>query len=66
MIHKLLHDHPDVLSVILAHTAAIGITFTNVELTLKIISLLLAIGYTAWKWIREYKHGIKTKKNKVN
>ena len=66
MLHKLLHDHPDVLSVLLAHMAAIGITFTNVELTLKIISLLLAIGYTAWKWVKEYKHGIKTKKNKVN
>lgn len=65
MIHKFLHDHPDVLSVICAHVAAIGLTFTNVEWTLKITSLLLAIGYTAWKWIHEY-NGTKTKKKKTN
>lgn len=55
MIHKFLHDHPDVLSVILAHVGAIGLTFMNVEWTLKIISLLLAIGYTCWKWVVEWK-----------
>ncbi len=51
MIHKIL----DYVDVPLLHILAIGVTFTNVELFLKITSLLLAIGYTAWKWIHEYK-----------
>lgn len=51
MIHKIL----DWIDVPLLHILAIGVTFTNVEVFLKITSLLLAIGYTTWKWISEYK-----------
>lgn len=61
-MHKFLHEHPDVLSVVLAHIAAIGISLTNIELALKILSLLLAIGYTGWKWLHEWK---KSKKHKA-
>lgn len=57
---KFIHDHPDILHVILAHLAAIGLSFTNVEFGLKVISLLSAIGYTCWKWHYEYR---KTKRN---
>lgn len=64
-MHKFFNDHPDVISILLAHMAAIGISLTNVEWTLKILSLLMAIGYTGWKWIHEYKktkHETKAKK----
>jgi hypothetical protein len=54
-MHKFFHEHPDVISVLLAHTGAIALTFTNVEWVLKILSLLLAIGYTGWKWVYEWK-----------
>ena len=49
----------DYIDVPLLHVLAIGITFTNLEMVLKLTSLLLAIGYTCWKWINEYKkkHG---------
>lgn len=52
---KFLDEHPDVLGVIMAHFAAIGISFTRIELGLKIVSLLAAIGYTVWKWQHEWK-----------
>ena len=63
MPHKFLDEHQDVVQVILAHAAAIGVTFLDVEFFLKIMSLSLAISYTAWKWIVEYnKYKIKSKK----
>lgn len=43
------------LDVPILHCIAISITFTDAEYGLKIFSLLLAIGYTIWKWITEYK-----------
>jgi len=46
----------DYFDVPLLHCIAIAITFTEIENALKIFSLLLAIGYTIWKWISEYKH----------
>ena len=55
MPHRFLYKNPDVTSVILAHLAAIGVTLTQAEQWLKIVSLLLAIGYGAWKWQHEYK-----------
>ena len=55
MIQKIIHDHPDVLSVIGAHLLAMGITLTDVELRLKITSLCVAIGYGLWRWIHEYR-----------
>jgi hypothetical protein len=33
----------------------------DIETTLKIISLLVGIGYISWKWVREY---LKSKKEK--
>ena len=46
----------DYLDVPLLHFIAISITFTDAEGGLKIFSLLLAIGYTVWKWVTEYKN----------
>jgi hypothetical protein len=46
----------DYFDVPVLHCVAIAITFTDIETALKFISLLLAIGYTIWKWISEYKH----------
>jgi hypothetical protein len=45
----------DYFDVPILHILAISITFTEVENVLKIVSLLLAIGYTAFKWSCEYK-----------
>ena len=61
MPHRFFNNHPDVLQVILAHVAAIGITFLDVELLLKITSLSLAILYTGWKWYTEWKKNKDTK-----
>lgn len=57
---KFIHDHHDIFQVLLAHLGAITVTFLNVESTLKLTSLVLAIGYTCWKWRTEY---VKNKKN---
>jgi hypothetical protein len=46
----------DYLDLPLLLCIAISITFTDSESFLKIFSLLLAIGYTVWKWITEYKN----------
>lgn len=54
-MHPKIHDTADVITVIAVHVSAIGITLLNVEMGLKIISLLVAIGYTAWRWFSEYK-----------
>ena len=51
MIQKVI----DYIDVPVLHILAIGITFTTAENVLKISSLVLAIGYTAWKWRCEYK-----------
>ena len=45
----------DYIDVPVFHIIAIMVTFTDVEAYLKIVSLLLAIGYTTWKWTHEYK-----------
>jgi len=44
----------DYFDVPLLHCVAIAITFTDIENALKVISLLLAIGYTLWKWRSEF------------
>ena len=49
----------DYFDVPMLHVLAIGITFTDVENVLKIVSLLLAIGYTIFKWRCELKKRIK-------
>jgi hypothetical protein len=45
----------DIGSVLCAHAIAMLVNLTNVSDLLKITSLILAIGYTAWKWRTEYK-----------
>lgn len=42
------------LDVPVLHCVAIAITFTNIENFLKLFSLILAIGYTLWKWRNEF------------
>ena len=44
----------DYIDVPVLHFIALSITFTDVENGLKILSLLLAIGYTLWKWRSEF------------
>jgi hypothetical protein len=41
--------------VLSAHALAIIINISNVSDWLKVLSLVLAIGYTTWKWITDYK-----------
>lgn len=50
-------------SVLLAHTTALAISITDFEDWLKITSLLLAIGYTIYKWRSDLKQN-KIKKKK--
>lgn len=50
-----------ICQVLIAHALAIVITLTDVSDWLKIVSLLLAIGYTAWRWITDVKN-LKKKK----
>lgn len=44
----------DYFDVPVLHCVAIAITFTDIENALKLFSLLLAIGYTLWKWRTEF------------
>lgn len=45
----------DICKVLLVNTAAIGITIANIKDALTILSLLVAIGYTSWKWYKDFK-----------
>lgn len=51
----------DVTTVLGAHCLAMVINLTDCGDWLKIISLLLASGYTVWKWQHDYK---KSKRNR--
>ena len=44
----------DYFDVPVLHCVASAITFTDIENALKLFSLLLAIGYTVWKWRSEF------------
>ena len=56
--------HPEILSVIAAHVGAVMITLTAANDWLKFGSLLLAMGYTVWRWQNDYKkEKKKTKRN---
>lgn len=44
----------DIAKVFGFHVFAITISLSTVEWTLKIVSLLAAIGYTLWKWRSDY------------
>lgn len=47
----------DTAKVVGANAGAITITASGVQQTLSIISIVLAIGYTIWKWRRDFKKG---------
>ena len=55
MSHEKIDKILDYLDVPTLHAIAIALTFTDVENILKVSSLILAIGYTLWKWRSEYK-----------
>ena len=55
MPHRFLSKNPDVISVIVAHLVAMGVTLTGVEVGLKILSLAVASGYGIWKWQHEFR-----------
>lgn len=63
MIQK-FHDHSDIFTVIMVHLSAIGITLLDVELALKLLSLITAIGYTVYRWYKEWKKDKKDEQNK--
>lgn len=42
------------LKIYILNTSALAISFSGIEMTLKIILLLVTIGYTLFKWHEEY------------
>lgn len=44
------------MKVLSINFAALGVTFTNLNDGLKTVSLCLAIGYTVWKWYKDWRH----------
>lgn len=44
----------DIAKVVGVHLGAVAVSFTNVERSLKLLSLLVAIGYGLWKWRVDY------------
>jgi len=50
LFEKINGWHPVLLSI-----AAVGFSFTNVEVILKIAVLSVTLGYGIWKWIHEYR-----------
>jgi len=52
----------DLIKVLLINIAGLGITFTGIEIFLKVLTLVLTIGYTIWKWRKDYLKD-KAKKN---
>lgn len=59
-----MSDKIDILKVFGAHVFAMIVSFSDVEGTLKIASLLLAIGYGVWKWRTDYVKHKSAKKKK--
>jgi len=50
-----LHDTKfDLIKVLLINFAGLGITFTGIEIFLKVLTLVLTISYTLWKWRKDY------------
>jgi hypothetical protein len=45
----------DTCQVVSAQVLAVGIAIENYNTYLTTISLLLAIAYTTWKWVKDYK-----------
>ena len=52
----------DLVKVLLINIAGIGFSFTGIEIFLKVLALVLTIGYTIWKWRKDYLKD-KAKKN---
>jgi len=52
----------DLIKVLLINFAGLGITFTGIEIFLKVLTLVLTISYTIWKWRKDYLKD-KAKKN---
>ena len=51
LIEKINGWHPVFISI-----GAVGFSFINqIELVLRISVLVVALGYSIWKWIKEYK-----------
>jgi len=44
----------DLIKVLLINFAGLGITFTGIEIFLKVLTLVLTISYTIWKWRKDY------------
>ena len=44
----------DLVKVLLINIAGLGITFTGIEIFLKVLTLVLTISYTLWKWRKDY------------
>jgi hypothetical protein len=47
------------LKIYLLNTSAFALSFSNIEMTLKIILLLISIGYTLQKWYESYNNNKK-------
>jgi len=45
----------DTIKVILMNIGALTVTAANIKTALSIVSLILAISYTAWKWSNDIK-----------
>lgn len=50
----------ETLKIYTMNTGAMAISFTQIEMALKLILLLLTIGYTATKWYELYKKNNKS------
>lgn len=46
----------EIVKVLMFNVAGIGVTFTNIENSLKIVALVLTISYTAYKWYKDLKN----------
>ena len=42
------------LKIYILNTSALALSFSNIEMALKIVLLLVTIGYTVFKWYEEY------------
>jgi len=62
-IHKVHHFVADLAQVWSVQLCAIGISFTDVAETIKLGGYLVAAGYTAWKWLTDYRDRKDKKEN---
>ncbi len=52
---RFLSQQVDAIKVVAINLLAFGITLTDVEQVLKIVALVISIGYGAYKWISDFK-----------